>query len=176
MKDDSIILTGLECIGGNGNFDGEISIKSEKYDSLPPEIKNTISYRASNHLRTIRHEIEVQWAKINNADERSKHVTELAGLFILAGFDKIYVEVIDNQYSVDADYYRTPWIIVTTGFGRIILGWRKRVLNLDWSDSTIKADGNKLFSDEKTTTDKRYVHCHGKEKAVEYLKRLKDEG
>ena len=170
-------LSGIECYGGNGAFKGSVLIESEKYNALSKESRNNISWEAESFLRTIQELIEMEWAKTNEIDERNNHVTELTELFKLAGFDPIYVETIDNQYCSKACCYKYPWIIVTTKKGRIKLGWRKSVMNLDWSKSDIKTIGTELFKDEKTktTTGEQYIHCWGKDKAIEYLKKLNSE-
>ena len=165
-------ISSIDSYGGNGNFKGSILIDSEKYDALSEESQNNISYKASDSLGVIQKLIEMEWVKANETDKRNDHVTELTELFKLAGFDTIHVETIDNQYCGEACCYRYPWVVVTTKKGRIKLGWRKRVMNLDWSESDIKAIGTELFKDENTTTGNHYIHCWGKDKAIEYLKKL----
>ena len=165
-------LGSIECYGGNGSFKGSVFIESKKYDALSEETQSSISWKASDSLQAIRGVIEMEWAKANETDKRNDHVTELTELFKSAGFNIVYVKIIDNQYCSDACCYKYPWVIVTTKKGRIKLGWRKRVMNLDWSESDIKAVGTKLFKDEKTTTGECYIHCWSKDKAIEYLKKL----
>jgi hypothetical protein len=172
MDDLKTLLSSIESYGGGGNFKGKVYIESEKYDALPEEIRNDISYDASRWIQRISETIKMEWAKENEADLRRAHVAELSELFKSAGFDPIYVEVIGNEYCSEACCYKYPWIIVTTNKGRIKLGWRKRVMNLDWSDLDIEVDGQDLFKGEKTTTGKDYVHCWSKEKAIEYLRKL----
>ena len=170
------LLCGIEAYGGNGSFEGQVHIVSEKYEALDSETKNKISYNGNKLLGVIRYQIEIEWAKTFEHAKRKAHVMELTQLFTDAGFEVVYVKEIDNQYSNDACYYAYPWVVVTTRGGPITLGWRKRVLKLDWAESDITADGRELFKDESTTKDERYVHCWGKDKAVEYLKKLLMEG
>ena len=165
-------LSSIECNGGNGNFKGSVLIESEKYDALSEESRNNISWKGSDLLQTIQGLIEMEWAKANETDKRNDHVAELTGIFKSAGFGIIHVETIDNQYCSNACCYKYPWIIVTTQKGRIMLGWRKRVINLDWSESDIKDIGTDLFKGEETTTGEHYIHCWSKDKAIEYLKKL----
>ena len=169
------ILSGIESYGGNGNFKGSVLIESEKYDALSKEPQDSISWKGSELLQTIQGLIEIEWAKANETGKRNDHVTELTEIFKLAGFDAIHVKTVDNQYCSKACCYKYPWIIVTTKKGRIKLGWRKRVMNLDWSESDIKEIGIELFKDEKTTTGESYIHCWSKDKAIEYLKKLNSE-
>lgn len=70
------------------------------------------------------------------------------------------------------------WLIVTTKVGHIKIGWRKRVINIDWSKTTNKTPGDELFKEEETTKgggyedNKCYVHAWSLEKAKEYLKKI----
>ncbi|MHA1469073.1 MAG: hypothetical protein ACTSSP_00780 [Candidatus Asgardarchaeia archaeon] len=170
--DDMEMLSGLESHGGGGIFKGFVFVKSKKYDALSKETKTHISFEASDYLQIIQNKIEMEWAKVHEAKERNDHVTELTEIFKSAGFNVIHVEAIDSQYCSKACCYKWPWVIVTTQKGRIKLGWRKRVINLDWSESDIKAIGMELFKGENVTTGEHYIHCWGKDKAIEYLKKL----
>ena len=169
-------LSGVESYGGTGAFKGLVFIGSEKYDDLPEKTQHHISYKASNYLAALRELINMEWAKVNEADKRQEHVEKLTEIFKLAGFDPIHVETIDSQYCSEACCYKYPWVIITTEKGRIKLGWRKRVMNLDWSDSDIKLDGEEIFKDENVTKGKSFIHCWGTEKAIEYLKKLNSKG
>ena len=161
----------IESYGG-GNFKGSIEIEFDKFNALPEETRSHISYDASRFLEKLREQISMAWAKENEVKERKEHVVELTELFRSAGFDSIYVETIDSEYCSESCCYKFPWIIVTTSKGRIKLGWRKSVMNLDWSDSDLGIDGEKMFKDENVTKGTRYIHCWSKEKAIEYLKKL----
>lgn len=90
---------------------------------------------------------------------------------ILAVFSgrQIFVEETKNEYFAEpyAKYY--PWLIVTTHKGRIKIGWRKRVLNICWDDSTIKEGAKELFSDEDVTKFDKTIHAWGYDKAKEYI-------
>lgn len=172
MESKKILLGGIECYGGNGNFNGELFITSKKYEALDKETQNKIGYKANQCLDAIKRRIERDWVKKFKARDRQEHVTRLIKLFTDAGFGTIHVKTMDNQYSGDAWYYDAPWIVATTTKGPITIGWRKRVINIDWSNSDIVADGEILFEDEKTTSGKQFVHAWDWDKAVEYLKRL----
>ena len=170
--DDMKNLSSIDCAGGYGSFKGSVLINSEKYNALSEESRNKVSCKASDFLQAIKGLIETEWVKANETDKRNDHVAELTELFELAGFDTIHVETIDSEYCREACCYKYPWIIVTTKKGRIKLGWRKRVINLDWSESDITAMGESLFKGESTTIGEKYIHCWGKDKALEYLKKL----
>ncbi len=165
-------ISGMESYGGGGSFKGSIDIEFDKFDSLSEETRSHICYEGSRYLEKLREQISMAWAKENEADKRKEHVAELTELFKSAGFEAIHVETIDSEYCSESCCYKFPWVVVTTTKGRIKLGWRKRVMNLDWSESDIKYIGTELFKDEKTTTGERYIHCWSEDKAIEYLKKL----
>ena len=123
-------------------------------------------------MQKLREQISMAWAKENEVDKRNEHVVELTEIFKDAGFKTIHVETIDSEYCSESCCYKFPWIIVTTSKGRIKLGWRKRVMNLDWSESDITVMGEILFKGEETTKGEKYIHCWSKDKAIEYLKKL----
>jgi len=165
----------IESVSNSGCFKGEVSIESKLFDALSEDTKSNIGWSASNYLEKLNEEISMAWVKENEIDKRNTHVAELTELFIEAGFDEIYVETIDNEYCKKSCCYNRPWIIVTTKKGRIKLGWRKSVMNLDWSDTNFGIDGEKMFKNENTTKGMSYIHCWSKEKAIEYLKKLNSE-
>lgn len=169
-------LGSIESYGAGGSFKGAVLIDFEKFDALPEDVRSHIGFNTSDFLLKLREQISMAWAKENEADKRNEHVAELAELFKSAGFDTIHVETIDSKYCSESCCYKYPWIIVTTQKGRIKLGWRKRVMNLDWSESDITAMGEILFKEENTTKGEKYIHCWSKEKAVEYLTKLNSEG
>jgi len=88
--------------------------------------------------------------------------------------EAIFVEEIPSGYSQE---YGRPWFVVTTRIGRIKIGWRKRVINIDWSETTNKKKAEELFKEEQVTKgdsydNSFYIHAWGYEKAQEYLDKL----
>lgn len=110
--------------------------------------------------------------------EKEAHLLELKSLFNEIA-PIIYVEEIPNQYCGLSCCFNTPWAVVTTQIGHIQIGWRKRVINIDWTKTLVKASGKAIFPMEEVTRSEsyesvRYVHAWGYEKATEYLKKLHD--
>lgn len=95
--------------------------------------------------------------------------------FLLACFGErpIFVEEIPSGY--DKQYGR-PWFVVTTCIGRVKIGWRKKVINIDWSDTVVKTKAEDLFKDENVTKGSYdnyfYVHAWSYEKAKEYIDKI----
>ncbi len=98
--------------------------------------------------------------------DADKERDEIIGVF---GGREIFVEEIPNGYN--SQYYNKhlPWFIVTTNKGRIKIGWRKRVINIDWSDSIIKEESKTLFPNEDVTKFDKTIHAWGCDKAKEYI-------
>ncbi len=87
----------------------------------------------------------------------------------------IFAETIPNEYgdsTSDPYYLHSPWLLVTTRIGRIKIGWRKRVISIDWSDSTLIKTANELFPNEDVTKDDQLIHAWGYGKAKEYLAKI----
>jgi hypothetical protein len=67
----------------------------------------------------------------------------------------------------------TPWFVITTKIGRFKVGWRKRVIEIDWSQTIEpRPDGNILFKDENVTVGETYVHAWTYEKMRAYIKKI----
>lgn len=95
---------------------------------------------------------------------------------ILALFPQpIFVEEIPNGYSPDC--YSTqhlPWFVVTTKVGRFTIGWRRRVIEIDWSETRGTKTSAELFASEDVTKEKRLIHADSYEKAKQYIAAIID--
>lgn len=85
-------------------------------------------------------------------------------IFKQAGYQKIDLTARGNGYS--GDEFASPWFDVTTELGDFTIGWRKRVMNIDWPSGY---DFRPLFKNENVTQDATSIHAWTKEKAVFYL-------
>ena len=93
---------------------------------------------------------------------------EAKALFLLAGIDATKFHELQNKYDGNLN---DPWWLVKTPTGLIEIGWRKRVINIDWSDTTIR---KQITKDDVTKSDTN-VHAWGYHKALEYLLSLRYE-
>lgn len=108
---------------------------------------------------------------ITNLMNSQKLIDEIADnkAKIINLFDSpIYVREIPNGYTDSIE----PWYLVTTSKGHIKIGWRKRVISIDWKDSDIKQSGYELFPEEDVTRWESGIHAWGYEKAKEYIDHL----
>ena len=103
-------------------------------------------------------------------EEYEKTKRELLGLF---DGRMIHAKEIPNEYCDCSLCNQTsPWFKVTTTRGIIKLGWRKRVIAIDWSDINPKKGANELFPDEDVTKGDWDIHAWGYEKAKEYIDKI----
>ena len=84
----------------------------------------------------------------------------------------IFVETIPNGYCSSYCCKYRPWFVVTTVKGRITIGWRKRVIEINWTDSTIDQSASELFPGEDVTKTEKLIHAWGYEKAKYYIQQL----
>ena len=85
---------------------------------------------------------------------------------------RIFSEEVPNEYCRQSCCANKRWLIVTTSLGRIKIGPRKRVISIDWSDSTIIANANQLFHSEDVTKEGRLIHAWGYDEAKKYLEKM----
>jgi hypothetical protein len=64
---------------------------------------------------------------------------------------------------------RNPWWLVKTPAGMIEIGWRKRVISIDWTDTNVRT----TITSDDVTKSTTMVHAWSIEKALEYLKALR---
>ena len=118
--------------------------------------------------------VEALMEETYNLDPANKIAGEKEREEILSVFGDraIFVEEIPNGYCSQYCCKHLPWFIVTTSKGRIRIGWRKRVILIDWIDSIIPDMSEKLFIDEDVTKFDKTIHAWGLEKAKEYIDKL----
>lgn len=84
--------------------------------------------------------------------------------------EPIYAKQVRNEYTNSPIAF--PWYEVTTNIGRIIIGWRKRVISIDWTGSDIEQSADELFPKEDVTKSGKLIHAWGYYKATEYISTL----
>ena len=62
--------------------------------------------------------------------------------------------------------------MVTTKKGKVKIGWRKRVINIDFADLSLIANAKEIFPDEDVTKFDHTIHACTYNKAKEYLEKL----
>jgi hypothetical protein len=75
---------------------------------------------------------------------------------------------VEAMYELPDGYIRergSPWWLVQTPYGLIKIGWRKRVIDIDWSGTSVRA----IVTEHSVTKEDTMVHAWSYARAVEYL-------
>lgn len=98
---------------------------------------------------------------------------ECKSVFILAGVKVLAIKPLIDGYGYDpkdSRFYETVprcvWWFVKTEWGWIEIGWRKRVISIDWSDTSILAE----VTEDSVTKSMQTVHAYSVEDAIKYLR------
>ena len=167
-------------------------ITAEKYVTLWSQ---EVEY-GSEHVRSIKIQIAINDRELNDADKRAarkaaealvtaieletarldpkaaeRKIEERKELLALFDGKDIFAEEIPNGYCSQPCCSQKPWYIVTTRWGRITLGWRKRVIEIKW-DESVGPIANELFPNEDVTKIDHLIHAWSLEKAQEYIQKL----
>lgn len=102
-----------------------------------------------------------------------KNENDIKALFRLAEIDVLGVWEMANQYLPrHPDHFQriveNPWWIVKTRSGLIICGPRKRVFEVNWSDTPLRF----IVTCDDVTKDECSVHAWTMPKLLEYLTAL----
>jgi hypothetical protein len=95
-------------------------------------------------------------------------------IFVHAGLTPLFMKEIPNEYCGRHCCLGKPWFIVTSKIGPVKIGWRKRVINIDWSQSECARDiGQVLFPNLNVTVGTSFIHAWSDNDASVYLDRLR---
>jgi hypothetical protein len=108
----------------------------------------------------------------NRLDLAERIVGEFREAFDKAGFKSAELRTIPNGYHARECECCAPWVEARTEVGVIVVGWRKRVINIDWSET--RRDLKTIFASEDVTKGEHFIHAWGCEKCIEYLGRIRE--
>ncbi len=95
---------------------------------------------------------------------------EMRAIFLLAGIVVSAHWRLENNYWPRCEEYRemregSPWWLAQTPFGMVKIGWRKRVIEIDWSATPVRG----IVTTHEVTKEETMVHAWSCYRAVEYL-------
>jgi hypothetical protein len=96
---------------------------------------------------------------------------KVRAIFLLAGFEVTNVTKVENNYwpaTYVNEIANSPWWEVETPMGTITIGWRKRVIVIDWT----KTEFEYIVTNDQVTKDEVHVHAYSYALAVQYLAAL----
>lgn len=158
---------GCKIQGTNVNYNIDLEILLDINRELTDNDNNNIRECVDKLIKELREE-----TASNDPDIKADADKQKAEILALFGDRKIYVQETSNEYCDCYICKHMPWFLVITHKGTIKIGWRKRVINIDWTNSGIKEDAETLFPDEDVTKYNKTIHAWGYEKAKEYLDKL----
>lgn len=158
------LLCGQESHGSYGMFGIEIKVCATKLPDLKSEAIWLAGHNAKESV-----EAAIMEAVVANDDKaQAARVAERDQITSL--FDnRIFVEEIPNGYCSRWCCKHLPWFKITTPVGRFTVGWRKRVISIDWSETVGTQDSKTLFAFEDVTKDEKLIHAWSVEKATGYI-------
>lgn len=77
----------------------------------------------------------------------------------------------DDSKSCTICAERPWWEIEFVNVGPIVIGWRKRVINIDWSKTGRKLDPDKI-TESDTTKEPTYIHAWSYGDAINYTRSI----
>lgn len=107
-------------------------------------------------------------SKCHEEDLAAWYLKHFTDIFSGAGFKDFRLKPIPNRYCSCESC--GPWFEASTPVGTFTVGWRKRVINIDWPD--FGKDVRHLFKEENVTQGASNIHAYGAEKAKEYLGKI----
>ena len=114
------------------------------------------------------------WRNYRKLTEVDKFTRRMIG--ILYKDTDYQFELLPNGYCHKPCYSHIPWFLFHTIDGDIIMGWRKRVISIEWQENYKPFNLKELFNTENVTkweeNGKRGIHAWSNEKAYEYLEKV----
>lgn len=103
----------------------------------------------------------------------SMEETFFRDVFAKAGFMFSIMHHLPNGYTNEKS--SPPWFKVETEIGCITIGQRKRVISIEWGE-TFHSEKEilSMFQSENVTKSDTLIHAWGKEKAIEYLSKIRE--
>ncbi len=146
---------GKEMTGGGGSFNAYVATTWRECEC---GLKAMFYSAGKDYNLTV--SVEHKDDKTNKLEEKEN----LLSIFKLADIKILNHWNIENGYSGDA----SDWLLVKTEYGLIKIGWRKRVIAIDWTDTEIS-----YLIDADVTKSEYSCHAWNYEDGITYLKGLK---
>ena len=126
------------------------------------------------HADLIEKEIQASRKIIDpeNIAWKAKWLIEAKKIFDAAGLTEAQFKEMPNRYCGPLCCPHKVWLTVATRFGEFVIGWRKRVINIEWGVTSIRVPESifeKMLSNMNITHDETFVHAYSYEDAAQYL-------
>ncbi len=111
--------------------------------------------------KILKNGLETTSAKLDpkGPEMRESYRKQIEDIYKAAGVTAIFMEPLPNGYCSSPCYLNRPWFKVASSIGHVTIGWRKRVISIDWKDTMVKQGGEDLFPDENVTRWETGIHA-----------------
>ena len=150
----------------------DLSVNGDVLERISPTEMQELTYKARQHVEDMIEEILLSKAKSTQGGQRDEYVLSIASIARGNGLHVFHIKAMDNKYSNRHYNYVRPWMELGTNIGPIIVGSRKRVINLDWSNSWVVGTAEKLFAEETCTKGDKMIHAHSLYDLGRYFNKL----
>lgn len=98
---------------------------------------------------------------------KTDHEEKLKALALLAGIEDSQAYCLQNGYWAESP---NPWMLFITDHGHFRMGWRKRVIHIEWTE----ADAEPITEEslQYITHGDRFTHAYGYAQALLFLSRV----
>lgn len=89
-------------------------------------------------------------------------------------FEKYEIHAVKNEYGSES--YNGYWFIISSPEGDIKIGWRKRVIQIEWLKNykDFKFTAETIVSTKEFSENIRFIHAWTIEKAIKYLRKARE--
>lgn len=150
---------------------GQTTTGVELYATIGRPLTENDHLAIAKAMDELQRELSAESSRLHpaNIEWKAAWLRRAAEMFDAAKLSPIYVREVDNEYCGPKCCPNRVWLLVTTRMGVVKIGWRKRVIEIDWSASDVTSTTEDLFAKEDVTKGERMIHAWGYEKATEYL-------
>lgn len=167
------LLTAEESMSGTSHFGIKIFVRMSQRSITRDDYYEPAVYHS---IEKMKEGLQLRTAKLDPEApaKRAAQRAQFEGIFKAAGATAIHMRELPNGYCPRPCCHNKPWFKVTSEIGPVTIGWRKRVISIDWSESDVPDYATLLFKDEETTREKQLIHAWSEVKATEYIRRLRE--
>lgn len=160
------IICSREAWGGKNHM---ISMVSVVIDKDPTKLTEAQKEIIRKHFNQMNEELDENMLQ-THPDTIKRGNEERLAISNLFNSENVIIEIENKYYP---PYKKAvPWYEVYTKKGRIIIGWRKRVIEIDYSGCPLEPKALDLFPDEDATKQGKTIHACDYEKAKEYVEKI----
>ena len=158
------VLEGEMQAGHRGTLGVRIQIAGTMLTATQGEKVRDIAYSA---MTDIKEELMAEHYAADPVEQETRRQQRLA---LLSCFPTpIWVEELPNGYCNKGCCRHLPWFRVTTTVGIFVIGWRKRVISIDWEGVPNAGTSDELFAAENVTKGGYSIHAWAVEDAARYV-------